>query len=103
MNAMKKLLICIVALVFMLGSTFDANAQKRGKGHWNKERKEYAKYHKKREKAFHNYVKHDHRHRGYHAKRDRLRHRHDDCYYGRRFHRHTGDVYFPKYRTYYAP
>lgn len=114
MNAMKKLLICIAALVFVLGSSVDANAQKRGKGHRDKERKEYVKFHKKREKAYHNYAKHDHSYRKYYEARDRaykryakakgLRYRdHDDWYYGRRFHRHTEYVYFPRYRTYYDP
>ncbi len=111
---MKKLLICIAALVFILGTAFDASAQKRGKGHWSKERKEYVKYQKKREKAFHRYVKHDRSYNRYYEGRDQaykryakgkgLRYRdHDHWYYGKRFHHHTEYVYFPKYRTYYDP
>lgn len=111
---MKKLLICIAALVFMLGATVDANAQKRGKGHRDKDRKEYAKYQKKRDKAFHKSAKYDHSYRKYYEKRDRAyrkyvkqkghRYRdHDAWYYGKRFHQRTEYVYFPAYRTYYDP
>ncbi len=111
---MKKLLICIAALVFMLGATVDANAQKRGKGHRDKDRKEYAKHHKKRDKAFHKSAKYDNSYRKYYEKRDRAyrkyvkqkghRYRdHDAWYYGKQFHHRTEYVYFPAYRTYYDP
>jgi len=113
-KVMKKLLICIAAFVFLLGSTFDANAQKRGKGHWEKERKEYAKHHKKRERDFHGDAKYNHSYRKHYDRRDHayrkyvkqkgLRYRdHDAWYYGKRFHYRTEYVYFPAYRTYYDP
>ena len=101
---MKRLLIGLIALAFIAGSAFDAEAQGRGNGHYKKARKEYAKQHKNqrkhafkymdwREKAYRKYVK-DH-HKRY---RD-----HDAWYRDKRFQHRTDYVYFPEYRTYYDP
>lgn len=112
---MKKLLICIVALVFSLIAVTDANAQKRGKGHREKDRKEYAKYHKKRDKVTHRHARNiDRSYREYYKERDKAYRKyikrkgghyrdHDAWYYDRRFHRRTEYVYFPAHRTYYDP
>ena len=115
---MKKLLIAIAALAFMVGTTIDANAQGRGKGHRGKHKKEYVKQHRKYDKALHkdaNYHEKQHRkYWKYYEKRDReyrkyvkqKKHRyrdHDAWYYGKRFHHRTEYVYFPTYRTYYDP
>lgn len=123
---MKMLLIGIAALTFIAGVTVDANAQGRGKGQKGKHKKEYAKQHRRYDKAVHKqqarydkaYWKHaekrDREYRKYYEKRDReyrkyvkqYKHRyrdHDDWYYDKRFHHRSEYVYFPKYRTYYDP
>lgn len=123
---MKKLLIAIAALAFIVGTTVDANGQGRGKGQRGKHQKEYAKQHRKNDKAFYKEAeKHHQSERKYHEKRDReyrkyyekrdrdyrkyvkqKKHRyrdHDAWYYGKRFHHRTEYVYFPTYGTYYDP
>ncbi|WP_262248532.1 hypothetical protein [Parapedobacter soli] len=112
---MKKLLIGIVALAFVVGMTLEADAQGRGKDHRGHHKKEYAKKHQKHDKAYWKYAeKRDREYRKFYEKRDReyrkyvkqhKRHYrdHDDWYYGKRFHHRSEYVYFPKYRTYYDP
>jgi len=111
---MKKLMIYAIALVFVLGANIDANAQKRDRGHRERDRKEYARYDRKRDKAFQKHARYDHSYRRHYEGRDHayrkyvkrkgIRYRdHDAWYYGKRFHRRTEYVYFPAYRTYYDP
>jgi len=113
-EAMKKLMIYAIALVFVLGANLDANAQKRDRGHRERERKEYAKYHRKKDKAFQKHARYDHSYRRHYEGRDHayrkyvkrkgIRYRdHDAWYYGKRFHHRAEYVYFPAYRTYYDP
>lgn len=122
---MKKLLITIVALAFVVGTTIDANGRGRGKGHRGKHKSEYVKQHRKHDKAYHKEARYDQSYRKYHEKRDReylkyyekrdheyrnyvkqKKHHyrdHDAWYYGKRFHHRSEYVYFPAYRTYYDP
>ena len=122
---MKKLVIGIAALAFMMGTTIEADAQGRGKGHRGKHKKEYAKKHRKYDRTYHKQAKYDKAYRKYEEKRDReyrkyyekrdreyrkfvkqRKHRyrdHDAWYYGKRFHHRSEYVYFPAYRTYYDP
>lgn len=121
---MKNLVIGIAALAFIIGTTFEADAQGRGKGHRGKHKKEYAKHHRKYDKGSHKQAKYDayrkyetkrdRDYRKYYEKRDREyrkyvkqrghRYRdHDAWYYGKQFHHRAEYVYFPAYRTYYDP
>lgn len=122
---MKNLVIGIAALAFIIGTTFEADAQGRGKGHRGKHKKEYAKqHHRKYDRGPHKHAKYD-AYRKYEAKRDRdyrkyyekrdreyrkyvkqrgHRYRdHDAWYYGKQFHHRAEYVYFPAYHTYYDP
>ncbi len=112
---MKKLMIYAATLVFAVAVASEANAQGRGKGHREKDRKEYVKYQKKQHKAVHRHARDiDRSYRKYYQERDKayrkyvqqrgVKYRdHDAWYYGKRFHRRTEYVYFPAHRTYYDP
>ncbi|GGH02704.1 hypothetical protein GCM10007415_43520 [Parapedobacter pyrenivorans] len=124
-DAMKKLVIGIAALAFILGTGLEANAQRRGEGHQGKHKKEYAKQYRKQDKAFHKHDRYDRSSQKYYEKRDRAYHKyyekrdreyrkyakqkrhhyrdHDAWYYGKRFHHRSEYVYFPAYCTYYDP
>jgi len=112
---MKKLIIYVVAILFGAVATTEVNAQGRGNDRRVKGKKEYVKYHEKRQKAAYKrdkeiaksyqayYKTREKAYRDY-VKRQHKRYRdHDKWYYDRRFHRRTEYVYFPAYRTYYDP
>jgi len=113
MNAMKKLMIGIVALALMSSVVFEADAQ--GKRHHKNARKEYVKHYQKQHKHAYKYAeKRDREYRKHFEKREKAyvkyvksqhkRYRdHDSWYYSPRFYHKTAYVYFPTYRTYYDP